>query len=160
MHDVGRRDPQRPGGRRRVPVEHVRDGFPTDHHRRKRNDPGDAEPGHRLGPRVAVGMIGIGRLLGDAQREEHDRRAERIADRIHRIGDQRERLADDAAHELHRAERQIDRQPGRGGAARRAVHGLHRIRFVRSFRAPCCCRHCCSHGSRVSFLRGLASGSK
>ncbi len=73
------------------------------------DDPGADQDQHPLDRRrqaldllVAVGVVGVGRLVGFADRDEGDHRGDQVDQRVDRLGQDRDRAGDRAGRELDR----------------------------------------------------------
>ena len=85
---------------------------------------GHANPGHRLEPGVAVGVFAIGGALRDEEGTDQ-RRGDRGVDQgMRRVGDKRERMAEDPAQELDQSQDQADGDPPSGRLPRLAIEDL------------------------------------
>ena len=76
---------------------------------------------------VAVGVLGVGRLVGLADRDQRDHRGHQVDRRVQRLGDDRDRAGDRAGGELERDQHRVgdDRERRRPGL--RADHGVSRV---------------------------------
>ena len=106
------------------------------------DDPGADQDQHPLDRRrqaldllVPVGMVGVGRLVGFADRDEGDHRGDQVDQRVQRLGDDRDRAGDRPGGELDRDQRRVggDRERRRAalGADHRPLGGAPRARQVR-----------------------------
>ena len=93
------------------------------------DDPGADQDQHPLDRRrqaldllVAVGVVGVGRLVGFADRDEGDHRGDQVDQRVERLGQDRDRAGDRPGRELDRDQRRVRRDRERRRAALGADH--------------------------------------
>ena len=72
---------------------------------------------------VAVGVLGVGRLVGFADREEGDDRGDQVDQRVDRLGDDRDRAGDRPGGELERDQDRVGGDRERRRPALGADHG-------------------------------------
>ena len=93
------------------------------------DDPGADQDQHPLDRRrqaldllVAVGVLGVGRLVGFADRDEGDHRGDQVDQRVDRLGDDRDRAGDRPGGELERDQQRVGGDRERRRAAFRVDH--------------------------------------
>ena len=72
---------------------------------------------------VAVGMLGVGRLVGLADRDEGDHRGDQVDQRVDRLGEDRDRAGDRPGRELERDQDRVGGDRERRRPALGADHG-------------------------------------
>ena len=99
------------------------------------DDPGADQDQHPLDRRrqvldllVAVGMLGVGRLVGFADRDEGDHRGDQVDQRVDRLGEDRDRAGDRPGGELERDQQRVGGDRERRRAALGADHRALRPR--------------------------------
>ena len=93
------------------------------------DDPGADQDQHPLDRRrqaldllVAVGVVGVGRLVGFADRDEGDDRGDQVDQRVDRLGDDRDRAGDRPGGQLDRDQERVGGDRERRRAALGADH--------------------------------------
>ena len=110
------------------------------------DDPGADQDQHPLDRRrqaldllVAVGVLGVGGLVGLADRDEGDHRGDQVDQRVDRLGEDRDRAGDRPGRELERDQQRVggDRERRRAafGADHRRSGAAPRPRCAASMRA-------------------------
>ena len=94
------------GERRRILVrgDDVGDAFVSDDARRGEEEGDCQESGERFGAAVTVGMVGIRRLVGDAQAEIEQQRGEYVGGGFNGVGNQRVRMAENPGDAFNQRE--------------------------------------------------------
>ncbi len=104
-------NPQGPDRWKFVDLMDARNGMPSDEKSGRDNQYGDIRTGNRLRPAVSIGMFRVGGKPGDAQRVQHDQGDQRVADRVDRVRDQRDRVAQYPTDQLGGPQSDIYQQP-------------------------------------------------
>ncbi len=98
-------------------VHQAASGIDTETQRNRDQYEADSGSGQRLEPRVAVGVLLVGRFGAFAHREQHDDIGGEIGQRMDAVRDKRLRATQPADDDLHQRQREIGSNSHQGHAA-------------------------------------------